>query len=79
MFNMRFRKNKNKENKNETKVVDFFDDFDEIHRVVEENIMNAFSEVDRLTEENKKLKEENDKLNEIISSLKYKLKSHGLL
>jgi len=73
---MIFKKNKNKD---ETKIVDFFDDFDEVHKVVEENIMNAFSEVERLTEENKKLKEENDKLEEIISSLKYKLKLHGLL
>ena len=71
---MIFRKNKNIKNK-----VDFFDDFDEVHKVVEENIMNVFSEVERLTEENKKLKEENDKLKEIISSLKYKLKLHGLL
>ena len=76
---MIFRKNKNKENKNETKIVDFFDDFDEVHKLVEENIMNVFSEVEKLTEENKKLKEENDRLKEIISSLKYKLKLHGLL
>lgn len=49
------------------------------NEVVEENIINVFSEVERLTEENKKLKEENDRLKEIISSLKYKLKLHGLL
>ena len=38
------------------------------NEVVEENIINVFSEVERLTEENKKLKEENDRLKEIISS-----------